>query len=127
MRVAFGMYVALGAIDRRRHIEQGHDRGRFEITRLARLHLAVAGRAQQVRQPAGLEPGAGAHQQLGAAQLRDQARARVDAVRVLHRSGGAERLDRVAAELLHQRLPFRLAGEDAQLRLRRQRGGHGHK
>ena len=57
----------------------------------------------------------------GGADARDQARARLDPVRVLQR--GRRRIDRhlVSAQLLRQSAPFGLAGKDVERRRRRQR------
>ena len=83
--------------------------------------LRVARLLQQQRQPADLELGAGADQQVGVARARDQARPGLDLVRVLQRGGGDRHVDLVAAELLRERAPFGLAGEHAQRGVRRQR------
>ena len=105
------MDVTLGAIEARGHFEHRDVVGCLEVAARARLHRRVSRRAQQRRQPAGLQVGAGADGDVGLPQFRDQAWARLDAVRVLFRGRGAERRNPVAAELSRERGPFRLAGK----------------
>jgi len=71
----------------------------------------IRGLAQQDRHPADFQLGAGADDEVGGAQLRNQRRAGLDLVRVLPRRRGAEHGRRVAAEFLRERPPFGLAGE----------------
>ena len=106
MRVAGGMHVAFGAIESRRLVEQGHERRGLEVAGLPRLDLGIAGLLQHQRQPSDLELGAGGDDEVGAARARDQARLRLDVVRVLQRVGRDVDLDLVAAELVDERAPL---------------------
>ena len=90
-----------------------------KLPRLSGLDFRVARLLQQHRQPADLQLGAGAHQQVGVARAGDQARPGLDLVRVLQRGGGHLHVDQLAAELLRQRAPLGLAGQHAQRRVRR--------
>ena len=112
MRVAVRMNVALRTVDRARHFELLHEVGGHEVTGLARPHLAVAGSLNQQRQPAHLEIGARADQQIRRAHARDQAGPRFDAMRILQRGGRLVDRYFVAADLVRQRRPFRLAREN---------------
>ena len=104
-----------------RHLEQRHHARRLEVARLAGLDLRVARLRLQQRQPADLELGAGAHHQVGAARPRDQARPRLDAVRILQRGGRDVDARLVAGELLRERAPLGLAREDVERRPRGKR------
>ena len=56
----------------------------------------------------------GADEQVGVAHARDQARPRLDVMRVLQRRRRRRDVDLVAAELLDERRPFGLAGDDVE-------------
>jgi len=77
------------------------------------LHFRVPRLLQQHRQPADLELGAGAGDEVGVAGACDQARLGLDLVRVLQRAGRDRDVDERSTELLRQRAPLGLAGEDA--------------
>src|SRR5437867_3536700 len=66
MRIALRMDVTLAAIDAGRHLEEAYEARRFEVSRPARLNPVVARFAHEQRQPADLELGAGAHDEVGA-------------------------------------------------------------
>ena len=114
MRVAGGVNIAHRAVEPRRLLEQRDDARRFEIARLPGLDLRIARLRLQQRHPANLELCAGADHQIGASSARDEARARLDAVRILEGRGGGVDRHLVAADFLRQRAPFRLAGQDVE-------------
>jgi hypothetical protein len=113
VRVARGVDVALGTVELRRHVELANEVGGGEVAGLPGLHLGVARLLQQHRQPADLELGAGARDEVGVACARDQARLGLDLVRVLQRARRDGDVDELAAELLRERAPLGLAREDA--------------
>jgi hypothetical protein len=67
------MDVSHGAIDRRGHLQQVHQRRRLEIAGAARLDLGVARVLQQHGHPADLKIGAGRDHQIRGARARHQA------------------------------------------------------
>ena len=91
----------------------------FKNAGLPRLHGRVAGLAQQQRQPTDLEIGARADHELRAPHLRDQARPRLDVVRILLRRRRRFGAHELAADLGRERGPLRLAREDLDGRVRR--------
>jgi hypothetical protein len=105
------VHVAHGAIHRRGLLQHLHELRGLEVAGTARLHARVARLCEHERQPADLQLGAVAHHEVGAARPGDQARARLDAVRVLAGRRGDSHLHARAAELLHERSPLRRAGE----------------
>ena len=119
VRVAGRMHITLGPVEPGRHAELANEIGRREVARLARLHLRVARLLKQERQPAVLEFGAGAGDQIGAAGTCDQARLGLDMVWVLQGAGRHRDLDQRPAEFLRECAPFGLACEDLDGGLRR--------
>ena len=113
--------VAFGAVEARRLFEQRHVARRLEVARLARLDLRIAGLLRHERQPADLELGAGRDDEVGAARARDEARLRLDVMRVLQRVGRGVDVDLVAAQLLRERAPFGHRGEHVERGERRRR------
>src|SRR5258705_8795303 len=113
------MHVTLGAIEARRFAQERNESRRLEVARFSRLHLGVARLLQHQRQPADLELGAGRDDEIGAARARDQARARVDVMRILQRVGRGVHGDLVAAELLGEGTPFGNGREYVERRRRR--------
>ncbi len=105
------MHITIGAIQTGRHFQHGDKLCRFKMPAAAGLDLAVGGFAQHHRHPADLQFRTGAHQQLRAACLGDQAGTRLHLVRVLQRAGGGIDACLIARELLRERSPFRFAGE----------------
>ena len=122
VRVAQRMDVAHGARD----VPVGNleDRGaerRVQIALRADLNLRVPALLDERRQPADLELAADADQHVGLLQLEDEARLRLDEVRVLialrHRVDG----DVIAADLARDRREILGRRHDVQLALRRRR------
>jgi hypothetical protein len=66
------------------------------------------------RHPADLELGAGADREIGAARARDEARPRLDAMRILQRGRGDVDARLVAADFARERSPLGLAGKYVQ-------------
>ena len=120
VRIAGRMHVALGAVEQRRRLAHDDVARRLEVAGLARLHAGVARFAQDQRQPADLEFGAGGDDQIGVARTRDQRGPGVDAVRVLQAAGRGMDVDALAADLPGQRRPLGNRREHLQRRLRRQ-------
>ena len=116
MRVSAGVYVALGAIETHRLVEQRDKGSGLEVARLAGQHFRVAGLLRHQRQPTDLQLGAGSNDQIRAARPRDQARLRLDVVRVLQRVGRDVELDLVSAELRRERPPLRYGCEHVECR-----------
>ena len=122
MRIAAGMHIAVGAIQARRHFQLAHIIRRLEITRLAGLDSGVAGLAQQNRQPADFQLRSRAYQHIGAAGAGDQARPRLDLMRVLQGIGRGINRYLLPAQRLGQRAPLRFARQYIDRGARRQRG-----
>jgi hypothetical protein len=93
------------------HLQFANEGRSFEVAGPARLDGAVARLADQQRQPADLQLGAGADHQLGIACGRNQARADFDAVGVLQACRGHVDAGLVAGKFLDQRAPFGFAGQ----------------
>ena len=113
------MYVALGAVEASRLLEQHHVGGGLEISGLARLDGGIAGLLRDERQPADFQFGAGRNDEIGASRTRDQARLRLDVMGVLQRVGRDVDLDLVTTKLLHKRAPFGKRREHIDCRKRR--------
>ncbi len=124
MRVARSVQVAKRAVKCDRPVDQLHHARRLEIAALTGLNAVVAGLPLHERQPGSLEVGAGADDQIGPTRTRDETRACVYPMRVLQRRRRRIDTHLVAAQLLHQRSPFRGAGENLQRCGRRPRGEH---
>jgi hypothetical protein len=112
--IAGRMDVAERAVQARRPVAQPDGARRLEISGLTGLDARIARLRLHQRQPANLELGTRAHDQVGVACARDEARARLDAVRVLQPAGRGVDLGLVAAELRGERAPFGRAREDVQ-------------
>ena len=111
------MHVAHRARDLAgRDLEDLHGHRRVEVALAARLDLRVAAAGQQRRQPADLELAADDDQQVGAAHRENEARLRINEVRIL--VALRERRDRhlVAADLARERAEIFGRGHDLQLR-----------
>jgi hypothetical protein len=122
VRVALRVHVAGGTVERGGLVERHHLLGGHEIAG-TRRHLAVTGLADQLRQPAGLELGAGAHHQIGTPHLGDQTGFGLDLMDVLQRAGRHIDRDQITRQFLGQCTPFGLTGEHIQgLRRRRDHG-----
>jgi hypothetical protein len=114
------MHVAVGAVDRGRHIEAIDQRRRLEIPRPAGLDGRVPGIALDQRQPADFQIGARRDEQLRLPRLGQQRGLGLDPVRVLEGVGGRVNAHLVAADFLGQRPPFGHRGKDLQIGLGRQ-------
>jgi hypothetical protein len=125
VRIAAGVDVALAAIDARRHLERRDEAAGLEVGRRADGEARIARLLDQERQPADLELHARADEQVGVPHARDQARPRLDVMRVLQRRRRRRDVDLVAAELLDERRPLGLAGDDVERGLRRHGGERG--
>ncbi len=120
VRVAERMDVAHGAVHRRRHFEQVHERRRFEVPGAAGLDLRVTRILQQHRHPANLEIRSSGHDQIRRACTRYETRLCIDSVYVLERAGRRVDVDLVAAQVRDQRSPVRRRRKNLERRLRRQ-------
>ena len=88
--------IAFAAIDSVRQFDAAYEICCQQVARAAGLYRRIAGPAQQQREPADLEIGTGADQQIGASHRRDQTRLRFQPVRILVCRGGRCDLRRVA-------------------------------
>ena len=111
MRVAGRMHVPLRPVDARGHFDQACERGCFKVSWTAHLDIGIAGLRKKQRRPPDFELGSSAHQQVGSSRTCDQARTRLDAVRILERRGRTRYRDAVSAELARERGPLGFAGE----------------
>src|SRR6185436_15697138 len=112
VRIAGRMDVAVRAIEPRWNFEPVNELGCSDESGLAWLNFLVSRGLLQHREPADFQLRTSANRQIGAAHVRNQARPRFDAVRVLHCIRRLVYRDFVAAEFGCQRCPFRQAGED---------------
>ena len=114
MWVALRMHVAHRARDLPGRDLQDPDVGRcIEVAVRARLNLRVAAAVDERRQPADLQLAADDDEQVRAADLEDEARLRIDEVRVLVPLGEGDDRDLVAADLARQRGQIFGRGDDA--------------
>jgi hypothetical protein len=115
VRITLRVDVALRAIEARGLAQQGHGARGLEVTRRARPHLRVRCLLDHERQPSHLELGAGGDHEIGRPRARDEARTRLDAMRILQGGGGGVDLHLVPAQLLGERAPFGDGGEHVEL------------
>ena len=114
VRVALRVHVTLRTIDIRRDLDAPHVVRCEEMAGAAGLYVRVARASQEQRQPADLEVGAGADQQVRAAGPRDQARSCLQHMRILERGRRLGDPGIVAGQFLDQRGPLRFAAEHVQ-------------
>ena len=112
VRVAGRMHIPLRAIESAQHIQHAHRGCRLEVSRLAWLHLRIAGLLQEHRQPAHFKFGAGAHHQIRISRPRNQAGLGLNLVRILQGSRRNRYLDEITPELARECTPLGLTGED---------------
>jgi hypothetical protein len=111
VRIAGRMDVAERAVDHARHLQLDDVLRCLDVARRPGLDAIIAALREEQRQPADLELGSRADDEVGVAHARDEARPRLDAVRVLLRRRRRKRRHLVAAQLLRERGPFRLASK----------------
>jgi len=114
VRVAGRMHIAQRAVHALGPLEQRNHARSLEKAGLADLDLRVARLRLQQRHPADFQLGAGADHEIGVARARDEAGSRLDSMRILQRGGCRIDAYPVAADLLGERAPLGLAGEDVQ-------------
>ena len=102
----------------RRDVENRRLERGVEVARRARLNLAVAALLNQRRQPADFELPADGDQQIGALELEDEARLRLDEVRILIALGDRFDGDPIAADLAPDRRQVLGRGDHVELALR---------
>ena len=94
---------------------------RVQITLRARLDLRVAALLDERRQPADLELASDRYQQVRFLKLEDEARLRLDEMRILIASRHRFDRDPIAADLTPDRREILRARDDRELALRRRR------
>src|SRR5258706_13762211 len=115
MRIARGVYVALGAVESARHLEQIDETGRFHRARRAGPKLLIGRLCHDRRQPADLELSTGAHGDVCTARLGDETGTCLHRMRVLSTAGGGINRNLIPADWCRQRSPFEYAREQVQL------------
>ena len=118
MRIAERVHVAGRAGHVRRHVHQANALRSLDASRFADFDLRIARVLQERRQPADLQLGAAVDQHIGVAQLNDEARTRIDEVRILGRFRQDADVDFVAADFAGERAEIRQGGDDVEFRLR---------
>src|ERR1019366_7837904 len=124
VRVASGVDVALRAIQHLGNFQLRNELRSFQESRRYRLDFGVSRLREQQRYPADLQLRTRTHYEVGVARPRDQARPCLDVMGILQGGGGAINGNLVAAKLLRQCAPLRLASENFELRERRLRQQH---
>ena len=77
------VHIAVGAIEPRGLVEQGHERRGLEVTAAVPAAPRISSLLQHERQPADLELGAGRDDEVCVSRARDEAGLRLDVMRIL--------------------------------------------
>jgi hypothetical protein len=115
VRIAIWMDIPFGAIERQRNVKQFDMCRHIEKSDLTRLHTGVTGLPEQERQPGDFQIGTRAYDEIRSANLGNQARTRLDMVRILLTTDRRIDPQQIAPQLSRQFCPFRFAGEDPQV------------